>query len=167
MALSDHDGGAPLPAAPGSGPDPSPASPPPAGSGNAQSSSPPPPPPHHPADAAVETLLHSFVNQTVLVHIPDGRAFRGKFLCVDDGMNVILSDADELRAETSLVSGSPPYSLRWVGMVMIPGEHVLAVEVKDAGGAAAGQPGNAERDQQQRPATLATATPDAYDSMFL
>ncbi|KAE8221569.1 hypothetical protein CF319_g5092 [Tilletia indica] len=97
------------------------------------------------SDKAQRTLISTFINKIVLIHISDGRAFRGRFLCVDDTMNAILSDADELRlvearkdsskAETEEADGkgkgdSPEYSFRWVGMVMVPGEHIRAVEVE-------------------------------------
>ncbi|CAD6886546.1 unnamed protein product [Tilletia controversa] len=89
-----------------------------------------------PADQAQQTIIATLINKIVLIHISDGRAFRGRFLCVDDAMNAILSDADELRLlearkePKATASEAPPYSFRWVGMVMIPGEHVRAVEVE-------------------------------------
>ncbi|KAK0566609.1 hypothetical protein OC861_003132 [Tilletia horrida] len=123
---------------------------------------------------AVKTLLTHFINKIVLIHIPDGRAFRGRFLCVDNGKNVILSDTDELRIDENYArmrqqqqqqqqqrllsrqqnddqateeitepspplssvdrisepSGPPPYTFRWVGMVMIPGEYIRCVELE-------------------------------------
>ncbi|KAL9939373.1 hypothetical protein V8E36_002186, partial [Tilletia maclaganii] len=96
------------------------------------------------AEAAVSTLIKTFVDRTVFIHISDGRAFRGRFLCVDNAMNVILADADELRlieaphrapaaaavaGEASAGAGTSSHTSRWVGMVMIPGEHVRGVEI--------------------------------------
>ncbi|PWN21971.1 hypothetical protein BCV69DRAFT_238995, partial [Microstroma glucosiphilum] len=74
---------------------------------------------------AADRIQSDFINQTVRVTIPDGRIFEGTFLCVDDGMNIILSQTNELRVEDG---GSE--SSRFVGMVMIKGDDVVKVAVK-------------------------------------
>ncbi|KAI3485920.1 hypothetical protein L1887_50574 [Cichorium endivia] len=76
------------------------------------------------AEAAAQ-IEANFVGRTSIVHIPDGRAFCGTFLCVDSGSNIILSDTDELR-----LTSSGGTSSRNVGMVMIPGNCVVKIEVQ-------------------------------------
>lgn len=95
-------------------------------------------------EAATTLLKDTFIEKTVLLHVSDGRAFRGTFLCVDDGMNVILANADELRPVSDSSSSGPSavslgtdedttdstIATRWVGMVMVPGHHVQKIEIK-------------------------------------
>lgn len=83
--------------------------------------------------AALETLQRRFINRTLLVHTTDGRAFEGTLICTDDTCNVILGSADELRPSSpspSSVGGeaSTP-ARRWVGMVMLPGKHIMRIEM--------------------------------------
>lgn len=78
-----------------------------------------------PSSKAVETIIKNFVGRTSIVHIPDGRAFRGVFICVDSGKNIILADTDETR-----LTPEGRTTIRNVGMVMIPGEYVVKVEVQ-------------------------------------
>ncbi|SNX85936.1 uncharacterized protein MEPE_04645 [Melanopsichium pennsylvanicum] len=80
------------------------------------------------ADMASATIEANFVGRTCIVHIPDGRAFCGTFVCVDSGRNIILAETEESR-----VSIEGRTSTRSVGMVMIPGNHVIKVEVQQNG----------------------------------
>ncbi|CBQ73852.1 conserved hypothetical protein [Sporisorium reilianum SRZ2] len=81
--------------------------------------------PSSPSTAAAATIEANFVGRTSIVHIPDGRAFCGTFVCVDSGKNIILSNTDETR-----ITPEGRTSSRNVGMVMIPGDHVVKVEVQ-------------------------------------
>lgn len=74
---------------------------------------------------AAKTIADNFVRRTAVVHIPDGRQFRGTFLCVDSDVNVILENTDEVRTAPD---GST--SSRSVGMVMVPGEYIVKIEVE-------------------------------------
>jgi small nuclear ribonucleoprotein (snRNP)-like protein len=88
------------------------------------------------AREAADRIQSDFINQTVRVTIPDGRIFEGTFLCVDDGMNIILSQTNELRVENGGAESS-----RFVGMVMIKGEDVVKVGVKVGNSQAVGREG--------------------------
>lgn len=78
------------------------------------------------AAAAAAALIEArFVGRQSVVHIPDGRAFCGTFVCVDSGRNIILANTDETRSTTEGRT-----STRNVGMVMIPGSYVVKVEVQ-------------------------------------
>lgn len=110
------------------------------------------------AREAADRIQSDFINQTVRVTIPDGRIFEGTFLCVDDGMNIILSQTNELRIEDGGTESS-----RFVGMVMIKGEDVVKVGVKVGNSQAAGRAERAGgiRPQQQYVAGWPT-DPAAY-----
>ncbi|CAO1632893.1 unnamed protein product [Sympodiomycopsis kandeliae] len=92
------------------------------------------------AQSGVSLLQEKFVDRTVLVHIPDGRVFKGVFTCVDDGKNLILSQAEELRLHTGAEGTASSTSTlntedrvverRGIGMVMIKGEDVKKIEVQ-------------------------------------
>lgn len=77
------------------------------------------------AAMAAHLIEARFVGRTSIVHIPDGRAFCGTFLCVDSGRNIILANTEETRLTPEGRTTS-----RNVGMVMIPGDHVVKVEVQ-------------------------------------
>ncbi|PWN50579.1 hypothetical protein IE53DRAFT_302854, partial [Violaceomyces palustris] len=70
--------------------------------------------------------VEKFVDRLVLVHIQDGRAFRGTFICVDNDLNIILVNTDELTASDD----EKRYSERNVGMVVVPGKHLVKIEVQ-------------------------------------
>lgn len=80
---------------------------------------------------AAKAIADGFTGRTVMVRIPDGRAFRGTFLCVDSDVNVILGNTDEVRLAPD---GST--SSRNVGMVMVPGEYIVQVQVQQTSAAA-------------------------------
>lgn len=78
------------------------------------------------AAAAAATIEARFVGRLSIVHIPDGRAFCGTFTCVDSGKNIILTNTEEMR-----LSPEGRTSTRNVGMVMIPGDCVVKLEVQE------------------------------------
>lgn len=123
------------------------------------------------SDAAAKLISDQLLNQTVIVHIPDGRAFRGTFLCIDDGINIILANTDELRpsnqAATDNSQRSPtrgPMSERNVGMVMIPGKQVVGIEVEEyPGSGSRNGPLAAPVGQSYTPAVAPFGWPDDPD----
>lgn len=81
---------------------------------------------HEQASASAAHLIEArLVGRTSIVHIQDGRAFCGTFLCVDSGRNIILANTDEMR-----LTSEGRTSTRNVGMVMIPGNFIVKVEVQ-------------------------------------
>lgn len=77
------------------------------------------------ASVAAATIEAKFVGRSSIVYIPDGRAFCGTLVCVDSGRNIILANTDETR-----LTPEGRTSTRNVGMVMIPGNYVVKVEVQ-------------------------------------
>ncbi|CAO3614050.1 unnamed protein product [Cunninghamella blakesleeana] len=66
-------------------------------------------------------LLRSYLNFKARIQITDGRVFIGTFVCIDKQKNIILAQAEEFREEEK----------RLVGLVMIPGKHLVKVETED------------------------------------
>ncbi|CAO3638008.1 hypothetical protein BJ944DRAFT_237512 [Cunninghamella echinulata] len=66
-------------------------------------------------------LLRSYLNFKTRIQISDGRIFIGTFVCIDKQKNIILAQAEEFRGEEQ----------RLVGLVMIPGNHLVKVETED------------------------------------
>nr|CAG8661095.1 2560_t:CDS:2 [Entrophospora candida] len=65
--------------------------------------------------------LRSYLNLRARITISDGRIFNGTFMCIDKYKNIILSQTEEFRNEQK----------RFVGLVMIPGKHLVKAEIED------------------------------------
>ncbi|KAI8085202.1 uncharacterized protein BX664DRAFT_338800 [Halteromyces radiatus] len=72
-------------------------------------------------DVSKVNLLRSYLNFKARIQITDGRIFIGTFVCVDKQKNIILAQAEEFRQEER----------RLVGLIMIPGIHLVKVETED------------------------------------
>ncbi|KAI8885068.1 Sm-like ribonucleoprotein [Backusella circina FSU 941] len=66
--------------------------------------------------------LTSYLFINLRIKITDGRVFIGTFVCVDKEKNIILAQAEEFRGGNEK---------RLVGLVMIPGNHLVKVETED------------------------------------
>ncbi|KAJ3023938.1 hypothetical protein HKX48_009146 [Thoreauomyces humboldtii] len=89
--------------------------------------------------------LQSFLNERMRVTISDGRVFIGYFMCIDSARNLILSSSEEFKDggfvekvdggrntlpdELNLVHQSFSEERRFVGLIMIPGQHLVKAEV--------------------------------------
>ncbi|KAH9822955.1 LSM domain [Teratosphaeria destructans] len=98
------------------------------------------------ADAAAAHFLSTFLNKTLHLHITDGRMFVGQLKCTDNARNIILamtqeyrppSDADVARAadrhRRAAQAGTVTVDMkkRFVGLVVIPGQHITKMEVEE------------------------------------
>jgi small nuclear ribonucleoprotein (snRNP)-like protein len=72
---------------------------------------------------AAYDITQTFLKKQVLIKVTDGRYFQGQFVCVDHECNIILQSAHQYQNEEG--DGK-----KWFGMVMIPGKHMLEIEVK-------------------------------------
>ncbi|XP_029530311.1 N-alpha-acetyltransferase 38, NatC auxiliary subunit-like [Oncorhynchus nerka] len=71
--------------------------------------------------------LESLLNKNMRIRMTDGRTLVGLFLCTDRDCNVILGSAQEfLKSSDSFSQGEP----RVLGLAMIPGHHVVSIEVE-------------------------------------
>ncbi|KAM9440560.1 N-alpha-acetyltransferase 38, NatC auxiliary subunit [Clarias gariepinus] len=71
--------------------------------------------------------LENLLNKSMKIRMTDGRTLLGLFLCTDRDCNVILGSAQEfLRSADSFSQAEP----RVLGLAMIPGHHVVSIEVE-------------------------------------
>ncbi|KAI7908244.1 uncharacterized protein BX663DRAFT_464895 [Cokeromyces recurvatus] len=73
------------------------------------------------ADTENIRKLKSYLNFKCRIKITDGRTFIGTFVCIDKQKNIILAHTEEFRENEK----------RLVGLVMIPGNHLVKVETED------------------------------------
>ncbi|KAF7956218.1 hypothetical protein EAE96_005138 [Botrytis aclada] len=113
--------------------------------------------PESSARKEARAYLHNLLCKTLLVHTTDHRMFRGEFKCTDSDLNVILSETYEYRIPPSpptststptptsssspqspeSTSATPPsqpllnITARWLGLVVVPGAHILRIELEE------------------------------------
>ncbi|XP_047665166.1 N-alpha-acetyltransferase 38, NatC auxiliary subunit [Tachysurus fulvidraco] len=71
--------------------------------------------------------LENLLNKSMKIQMTDGRTLLGLFLCTDRDCNVILGSAQEFLRTTDSFSQAEP---RVLGLAMIPGHHVVSIEVE-------------------------------------
>ncbi|KAI9755448.1 MAG: hypothetical protein M1815_004944 [Lichina confinis] len=98
-------------------------------------------------DAA--TFLRGFLGKQIRITTDDTRTFVGEFKCTDNDRNVILSATYEYRppspaaiasrAATATAQELSRFNLdmtsRFLGLVVVPGQHITRIEVEEHGGA--------------------------------
>eukprot|EP01119_Soliformovum_irregulare_P010956 TRINITY_DN2706_c0_g1_i1.p1 TRINITY_DN2706_c0_g1~~TRINITY_DN2706_c0_g1_i1.p1 ORF type:complete len:106 (-),score=17.43 TRINITY_DN2706_c0_g1_i1:43-360(-) len=79
--------------------------------------------------------LRSVLQKTMSIKITDGRVMVGKFCCIDNGGNIILGETIEKRTFSLKTKDHPEGVLRQdergLGLVVIPGKHVIECLVDD------------------------------------
>jgi len=78
-------------------------------------------------------LLRSFLNKNMKIMLTDGRVLIGIFLCTDKDANVILGTCDEYLNEECLKNSQLGEGPRMLGLAMVPGRHIVTIEVDDSG----------------------------------
>ncbi|CAB4375089.1 hypothetical protein RhiirA5_356908 [Rhizophagus irregularis] len=73
------------------------------------------------ADTPKIRQLRSYLNLRTRITASDNRVFNGIFMCIDKYKNIILSQTEEFRDAEK----------RFVGLVMIPGKHIIKAEIED------------------------------------
>ncbi|KAI1251918.1 hypothetical protein MGN70_006489 [Eutypa lata] len=93
--------------------------------------------------AEAEAFLKSLVNRTLRIHTTDSRMFVGTFKCTDPNSNIILSLTHEYRqpskqklaeaaaADPNSETVTADMTSRYLGLVVIPGEHIVKMEVEE------------------------------------
>eukprot|EP01117_Protostelium_nocturnum_P006852 TRINITY_DN2455_c0_g1_i5.p1 TRINITY_DN2455_c0_g1~~TRINITY_DN2455_c0_g1_i5.p1 ORF type:complete len:126 (+),score=38.20 TRINITY_DN2455_c0_g1_i5:175-552(+) len=71
--------------------------------------------------------LKSFLSKNIRITISDGRIFTGSFLCVDSHRNFVIGSAEETQIRI-LSDETKKENKRTVGVVTIPGKHILKIE---------------------------------------
>ncbi|ENN72979.1 hypothetical protein HUJ04_005417 [Dendroctonus ponderosae] len=70
--------------------------------------------------------LRSWLNKTLKIRMTDGRTLLGVFLCTDRDANIILGSCSEYLPTDPSESNEDP---RMLGLVMIPGKHIVSVQI--------------------------------------
>ncbi|KAG5945857.1 hypothetical protein E4U59_005055 [Claviceps monticola] len=105
--------------------------------------------------AQAKAYLCYLLDKNLRVSTTDGRLFRGCFKCTDHDQNIVLSDTFEYRRRSSAPSekasetssdatlsaeaqsasaaddGSGNMSSRNLGMVIVPGQHIVKMELEE------------------------------------
>ncbi|KAI0849639.1 hypothetical protein F5Y00DRAFT_261424 [Daldinia vernicosa] len=95
--------------------------------------------------AEAEAFLKSLLNKNLRIYTTDGRIFIGNFKCTDTHSNIVLSLTYEYREPSqqklaeakaaSSASGADKVALdmtsRYLGLVVVPGEHIVKMEVEE------------------------------------
>ncbi|KAI1638928.1 hypothetical protein F4809DRAFT_197583 [Biscogniauxia mediterranea] len=95
--------------------------------------------------AEAESYLKSLLNRALRIYTTDGRMFIGTFKCTDTHRNIVLSHTYEYRhpspqklAEAAAASAGTgqdtvkaDMTSRYLGLVVIPGEHIVKMEVEE------------------------------------
>ncbi|KAF2022880.1 hypothetical protein EK21DRAFT_119301 [Setomelanomma holmii] len=95
------------------------------------------------SNAEATFWLSQFLGKNLRVHASDGRIFGGQMKCTDKDRNIILALAHEYRAPSAEVirkaveeSGNPsapvPWNSRYVGLVVVPGQHITKIEFEES-----------------------------------
>ncbi|KAF2203955.1 hypothetical protein GQ43DRAFT_388975 [Delitschia confertaspora ATCC 74209] len=93
-------------------------------------------------NAEATAYLTQFIGKNLRIHTTDNRIFGGQMKCTDKDLNIILSLTYEYRKPSSAIiqraiqaSGNPsasvPWNSRYVGLVVVPGEHVTKIEYEE------------------------------------
>ncbi|CRK10940.1 hypothetical protein BN1708_009973 [Verticillium longisporum] len=93
---------------------------------------------------AARDFLSSLLNKNLRVVATDGRMFLGQFKCTDPDQNVVLAHTYEYRQPTvqqqgdaARAAGANAESVkmdmtsRYLGLVVVPGEHIVKIEVEE------------------------------------
>ncbi|KAI1115730.1 hypothetical protein F5Y14DRAFT_112958 [Nemania sp. NC0429] len=98
-----------------------------------------------PTKVEAQAYLKSLINKTLRIHATDGRMFVGTFKCTDTDRNVVLSLTYEYRqpSQQTLTEAAAAAAMnntqtvkaemtsRYLGLVVIPGQHIVKMEVEE------------------------------------
>ena len=74
--------------------------------------------------------VKGFLGRTIRIKISDNRVIEGEFQCMDKDMNFILGEANEYHGNQDInFNVTPEVVTRFLGLVMVPGAHVLQCSV--------------------------------------
>ncbi|OCK78482.1 hypothetical protein K432DRAFT_301857 [Lepidopterella palustris CBS 459.81] len=94
-------------------------------------------------NAQATSYLSHFIGKTLRIYTTDSRIFAGQMKCTDKDRNVILALTHEYRQPSEVAvrkaiqdSGNPaaqvPLSSRYVGLVVVPGQYILRIELEES-----------------------------------
>ncbi|KAK6964865.1 N-alpha-acetyltransferase 38 NatC auxiliary subunit [Biomphalaria glabrata] len=72
--------------------------------------------------------LEQWLNKSMRIKMTDGRTLIGTFLCTDCDCNIIMGSCEEY---LKTPDAEPREDPRILGLAMIPGKHVVSIEIDD------------------------------------
>ncbi|KAG6009754.1 hypothetical protein E4U21_001503 [Claviceps maximensis] len=83
--------------------------------------------------------LSSLLNKNLRIFTTDGRLFRGSLKCTDPDKNIVLANTYEYRRPRDTQEQPPvaehpdmeEMSSRYLGMVVVPGQHIVRMELEE------------------------------------
>lgn len=99
-----------------------------------------------PPETKHTTFLKQYLTKTLRVTVTDKRVFVGQLKCTDNECNLVLAMSHEYRPPpeseiqtTAFQAGGPSgeplqmqFTSRYVGLVVVPGEHILKIEHEES-----------------------------------
>lgn len=88
------------------------------------------------AGLQAKATLRGLLQSTLRVTLSDGRVVTGQYQCLDEHLNFILQGATErrvVRERAGVEESVERQQVRNLGLVVLPGKHVVKVEVKEGG----------------------------------
>ena len=79
---------------------------------------------------SLKDVMSVVIGRSVRVEITDGRVFVGELQCFDGEMNLIMDKTIEHRSGVEETVGAEGSNSRKVGMVMVPGRHLVKCELE-------------------------------------
>uniref|UniRef100_A0A6M2DCG5 Putative u1 snrnp component n=1 Tax=Xenopsylla cheopis TaxID=163159 RepID=A0A6M2DCG5_XENCH len=77
-------------------------------------------------DSKGRAQLRQWLNKSFRIKMTDGRVLYGTFACTDRDGNIILASCSEYLSEHS-----DPSEERVLGLIMVPGRHIVSIQVDD------------------------------------
>ncbi|XP_068628708.1 N-alpha-acetyltransferase 38, NatC auxiliary subunit [Battus philenor] len=74
-----------------------------------------------------KTKLRKWLNMNFRIEMTDGRVLIGVFLCTDRDANVILGNCSEYLKNSDGETEEP----RVLGLVMVPGRHIVSIKIDE------------------------------------
>ncbi|KAF1990258.1 hypothetical protein K402DRAFT_417719 [Aulographum hederae CBS 113979] len=95
-----------------------------------------------PTTGEATAFLSQYLGKTLRVHTNDTRIFVGHMKCTDKDCNIILSSTYEYRPPSHSIMAAAQqqpktemeFSSRYVGLVVVPGEYVVKIEMEEYAG---------------------------------
>ncbi|XP_012940621.1 N-alpha-acetyltransferase 38, NatC auxiliary subunit [Aplysia californica] len=72
--------------------------------------------------------LEQWLNKSMRIKMTDGRTLVGVFLCTDCDCNIIMGSCEEYLKPPDCLPKEDP---RILGLAMIPGKHVISIEIDE------------------------------------
>lgn len=87
--------------------------------------------------------LEQWLNKSMRIKMTDGRTLVGIFLCTDGDCNIIMGSCEEYLKPADSVPKEDP---RILGLAMIPGKHVVSIEIDELSGQDEGEEPGSQTD---------------------